>query len=153
MAGVPGNRGGGPRHKPTALKILQGTARQDRMNSDEPKPELSSKRPPSWLTAGQRKVWKDKAPGLIDQGVLTVWDRDALGRYCVLFAQFVDLSKMSGHDVLSELRQLNVQISRLESEFGLTPASRGRIKGTPPKPEETESPIERMRRLAKGGRS
>lgn len=153
MAGVPGNRGGGPRHKPTALKILQGTARPDRMNSDEPKPELSSTRPPSWLTAEQRKIWKEKAPGLIAQGVLTVWDRDALGRYCVLFAQFVSLSKSSGRDILNEIRQLNVQLMKLESEFGLTPASRARVKGTPPKPEETESPLARMRRLAKGGRS
>lgn len=142
----------GPAAKPTALKIIQGTARPDRVYEDEPKPKLSSTRPPTWLNAEQRKIWKDKAPGLIEQGVLTVWDREALGRYCVLFAQFVYLSKMSGRDVLSELRQLNVQISKLEAEFGLTPASRTRIKGTPPKQEEeAESPLERMRRLAKGG--
>ena len=141
----------GPQPKPTALKMLQGTARPDRMNPNEPKPPLSSSRPPTWLNAAQKKIWRDKAPALIRQGVLTEWDRDALARYCVLMEHFVKLSEHTENpDVLKELRNLNVQISKLEAAFGLTPSSRSRITATPPQPEETESQLEKMRRRARG---
>ena len=118
----------------------------DSTSRNEPKPPLSSPRPPSWLNAAQQKIWKGKAPALIRQGVLTEWDRDALARYCVLMQQFVTLAEHSDqHDVPKELRDLNVQISKLEAAFGLTPASRTRVAATPPQRAEDAAPADRDR--------
>ena len=65
-------------------------------------------------------------------GVLKKWDHDVLVRHCVLMQQFVKLAEHTETlDVSKELRNLNVQISKLDAAFGPPPASRTRVTVTP----------------------
>ena len=82
----------GRRPSPTALKLLKGTDRKDRMNPDEPQPallELGDK-PPSWVRdARARKAWQDLAPLLRSNGLLAVIDAPALGLLVEAFADYI----------------------------------------------------------------
>lgn len=143
MAGIVGNRGGRPR-KPTALKLIQGTARPDRMNPLEPvAPELDNLAAPSYLTATEKKQWDRHAEMLSKMRVLTEADCNALGRYCVLQARFLKEKRSKGEFALDRMLKLNVQLQKLETDFGLTPSSRSRIKATPDKQHE-ENKLQRF---------
>lgn len=84
-----GNRGGRP-PKPTALKLVQGTARPDRVNDDEPKPDQGMPKVPSWLSPAARRHWRTIAPLLADMQVLTVADGTALGLLADVLAEWVE---------------------------------------------------------------
>ena len=70
----------GRKPKPTALKLIQGTARADRANHREPTPNGDLSIAPAWMTESQKAGWQyaiNNAPRgllkLLDQSALTVW--------------------------------------------------------------------------------
>ena len=72
----------GDRPLPTALKMIRGTARPDRVNAAEPMPAqlVPGTRPPSWLRGARRqRAWRDLVDLLTAQRLLTVMDQAALG--------------------------------------------------------------------------
>lgn len=79
--------------KPTALKVLEGTARKDRVRPDEPQPpalELGD-RAPAWIKGPRaRRAWHDLAPLLREQGLLTVLDAPALGLLVEAFGDYLE---------------------------------------------------------------
>jgi P27 family predicted phage terminase small subunit len=82
----------GRRPNPTALKVLAGTQRKDRVNPDEPKPQLIElgDKPPTWLSGDRAKrAWKDLAPLLRQNGLLTVIDAPAFGLLVEAFADYI----------------------------------------------------------------
>ncbi|WP_170321290.1 phage terminase small subunit P27 family [Acrocarpospora pleiomorpha] len=71
----------GPAPKPTNVRLLHGD-RKDRVNVDEPVPADVEIKPPAWLAAAARSVWRQYAPDLQRTGVLTGWDVEAFAILC-----------------------------------------------------------------------
>ena len=102
---------------------------------------------PVWLDADSKAAWDALVPQLDGMGVLTKVDQNALGRYCRFWArwrkaeQFIDqhgdmypLKDDQGRTKCFQqwpqvaiAAKLAQQLTRLEQEFGLTPAARTRI--------------------------
>lgn len=78
---------GGHNRKPTALKIVQGTARKDRLPENEPEaPALTEiPKPPTGLNRWARKAWRALAPYLVDNGVLSDLDLLAFEACCIQY--------------------------------------------------------------------
>jgi len=133
MPGVKGRSGRKP--KPTALKELEGTARPDRANPNEPKPKPGTPSMPDyWIGpkfAEARREWRrvirDSAPGM-----LTKADRSMLELYCQLMA---GARKSLERGILPRPAMIT-QIRALASEFGLMPSSRSRMSVPAPKEED-----------------
>ncbi len=82
----------GPPPKPTALRLLQGNARQKPINAQEPKPDAAepTAAPPMSMSGRSRKIWELMCPVLSKIGLLTICDLRALARYCDLCVRWVD---------------------------------------------------------------
>jgi phage terminase small subunit len=121
MAGVAG-RSGGWNRKPTSLKVLQGTFRADRANPLEPR--LAAGRPPrpAWLSESARGHWRRLVEETEALGVLTPVDGIALA----MLAQTLD-AYVQFHDDWRARNAFSKLTLTLLREFGLTPASRGRV--------------------------
>jgi phage terminase small subunit len=152
-----GNANSGPKRKPTALKILQGTARRDRLNPNEPKPPAGVVVKPS-LSARAAEVWDRLAPVCLAMGTLTPADTQPFGKLCELevtavwassqkdapgFAPFVVSQDFNGADIvkihaaIKLERETATALRPYYEYFGMTPSSRARI--SVPKVEEPVS--------------
>lgn len=76
--------------KPTALKLIEGTARPDRINDREPEPPQGEIKPPKWLVGRSKRLWNEIAPVLDEMGVLTTADPHALALLCDAYAEYLD---------------------------------------------------------------
>ena len=116
------NRGRKP--KPHALKLLGGTAKP----GAEPEialPLAEDGTPPNWLTEPDAiEVWDRLYHLLSGLGVLTEGDVDALAQLCDLQGQIIKARRIGGLPNSSLVQQLRTYYN----EFGMTPASRGRVK-------------------------
>lgn len=132
----------GPSPEPSHLKLVKGTAATGDL-VDEPVPDAREIKPPSWLTTVARNIWKELAPDLEAQGVLTPWDRHLFARFCALEAinrkAYVDVQERGnlvpgdkGRQVknpsLQILRDTQAQLTTLGGRFGLTPSDRAQLK-------------------------
>jgi P27 family predicted phage terminase small subunit len=143
---------------PTELKILQGTARADRMNGSEPKPEVMVPECPAHLNDEAKAEWNRLAPQLAQLRILTALDMAVLAAYCVSFSRWADAERHvqeSGAVVrspagypqvspwLSVAHESLRQMRAFAVELGLSPSSRARlsIKDAP-----TESTIKKRQR-------
>ena len=155
-----GNRNSGPRPAPTALRVLRGVTRQDRLNPSEPCPPVGEVTKPTGLSAGGSAVWDELAPICLAMKTLTVADVRPFASLCELQSTLQETSAAKDG---RELFRLKVQDSgdpespleivvdaalKLEREtatalrpyyelFGLTPVSRARI--VVPKPDAPAS--------------
>lgn len=139
----------GPRPRPNAIKMMRGNPGKRRV-VDCPRPEAAETRLPSapaWLDREAKAKWRELVPQLKCMGVLARIDRDALSRYCDTWAWwrrirlFIDekgetylLRDDDGRPrYIQQLPQVAIahklatQLTRLEAEFGLTPAARATI--------------------------
>jgi phage terminase small subunit len=85
--------------KPTALKLLEGTARRDRMNPSEPvAPTLEvGARPPAWLKGVRRhRAWNQLVELLNDARVLTVLDAASLALLVDAMGDYLEASDLVG---------------------------------------------------------
>ncbi|MFW5777375.1 MAG: phage terminase small subunit P27 family [Spirochaetota bacterium] len=78
---------GGHNRKPKALKVIHGTARKDRNPENEPevRPLTEVPKPPTGLNRWARKIWKELAPELVDNGVLSHVDVFAFEMCCTQY--------------------------------------------------------------------
>ena len=145
---------------PTALKILRGNPGKRALNRNEPTPApRRSLAPPSWL-AGElaRREWRRLAPKLSRLGLLSEIDDAALGQYCQLWQRWREAEAAlrehgmvivgnKGAPVLSPyvaiVNRSLAQMRALLVEFGMTPASRSRVKTDPGAKAETD-PFEKF---------
>lgn len=109
----------GPKRKPTALHVVDGTYRADRhqaQSENEPMPEGRLEKP-NYLKGRASKIWDRRAAALT---WLTEVDSDAFATWCKLQAlietDFEDLPA----SMISQWRTLT-------SELGMVPAGRARI--------------------------
>lgn len=136
----------GPAPKPTAVGMLSGS-RRAKYRKDEPtafgKPAC-----PKWLDEREKKLWRELVRVLTTMRVLSKGDCQMLSRYCHLWYRWRDMEEFIkekggiSYDVTdqagnvihrrypeaSEARELATQLTRMEQEFGLSPASRARVQ-------------------------
>jgi P27 family predicted phage terminase small subunit len=132
---------------PTHLKVVKGTARPHRLNKDEPRPPVAVPLPPPHLDDRARAKFTEIAEMLARYGVMTELDAGALARYAVIWCRWTDAEaevKRRGPVVKTEAGNIVqnpflavankcvLQMGQIESEFGMTPASRSRIRASAP---------------------
>lgn len=145
---------GGQNRKPRQQKIIEGTFRKDRNPEREPSaPALADPpKPPAGLNRWAKKLWKQLAPALIDNGVLTEIDLPAFEACCMQYGLYRELLDAITHYTddrgkrhkqtvaeylaprnsqtmpeYASMRQAFSTFNVYLQQFGLTPASRNRI--------------------------
>lgn len=136
---------GRPR-KPTAIKLLDGTFRQDRHGAElttEPLSELP--KAPASLGKSGKKHWKDDGKRLLSLGVLTVSDLSALESYCAAYDEvdhcnaileqqgeysMRDNGTMAAHPAIARRDRALDRVRAYQREFGMTPSSRSGVNVT-----------------------
>ena len=141
----------GRKNTPSALKKLRGNPGKRALNNKEPKPDVAIPECPDHLTGAARVEWDRITRELHALGIITKIDRAALAAYCMAWLDFVYASKMvdeEGEVVTSEKggKYLNPWVGiktssmdrlvRISAEFGMTPASRTKIKVETPDEED-----------------
>lgn len=139
----------GPKKTPTAILKLNGSWRgKVRPDANE---QAEMPEPPSWLVGRVRDVWMELAPLLLDKGVLTLRDRNALARYCQIWhrwrqaEEFIDaygstytitkadkqgrekVVNTKAHPQARLALALSSLLEKLEADFGMNPAARADI--------------------------
>lgn len=140
---------------PTHLKLVKGTARSHRLNKKEPKPPVVVPKPPDYLDDRAKAKFTELAKMLARHGVMTELDVGAIARYVVVWCRWVDAEaeikkrgpvvKTSGDNIiqnpfLAVANKCLLQMAQIESEFGLTPSARSRIRME--MPSDTVDPFE-----------
>jgi P27 family predicted phage terminase small subunit len=132
----------GRKPRPTRLKLLTGNPGKHPLNVDEPRPEPAIPDCPAELGPAARREWDRLVGELGKLRVLTGLDRAGLAAYCGAYALWAEATEAlqkygvmvkspNGFPVQSPYlsianRQAEIMM-RIASEFGFTPASRGRI--------------------------
>ncbi|MFF0498548.1 phage terminase small subunit P27 family [Nocardia aobensis] len=152
-----GGRGSGRIGKPTHLKLLEGE-REDRVNRDEPTPEMhDSLEPPVELSDRAREVWDRLAPDMVSKNVLTAWDLDQFVLFCDAVAVYHDCKEQMGgkYTALGAaggvikspywqiMRDCQSIMTQIGSRYGLTPADRARLS-TGADDDSSEDSAERL---------
>lgn len=132
-----GGPGSGRRPKPTALKVLDGT-RGDRINHAEPQLPIGAIVAPATLEGHALTKWNELAPLMANAGMFTEGDRSALTLLCE------DYKAIQDGQASADTKNRFV---KLLTEFGLTPASRSRLKARvePPK-DKLSTHLDRAKR-------
>lgn len=129
--------------KPTNIKRLQGTLQKCRTNPLEPVPNTPIDRfeSPEFFTDTQREIWTF-AISQMPSGMLTGLDFGIFSRWCILYDQFVTLTKCVNENgaiiydedgnpcpnpVINTLNKLAISLRGIETELGFTPASRSKV--------------------------
>src|SRR5689334_3267228 len=86
---------GGSNRKPTVMKVMQGTARKDRMNPNEPKGDAVKipQPPPEYLEAEAKAVWARDIAHLVKMGVFSESDYSFFEGYCIERGRYIRLEK------------------------------------------------------------
>ncbi len=143
----------GPAPKPSELKKLHGTYRQDRAPENEATPNLArgdQLKAPDWLSKRATEKWNELALRLHNQGLLTELDLDTFGLYCTAWSNWRDaeetlLAEGSTTEAQSGYKAVSPHITRskthvselvkLGSLLGLSPSARCRIEVSPQNPK------------------
>ena len=140
---------------PTHLKLVKGTARPHRLNKNEMKPPVAIPEPPAHLDERAKAKFIELAEMLARHGVMTELDTAAVARYAVVWCRWVDAEieikrrgpvvKTASDNIiqnpfLAVANKCLLQMAQIESEFGLTPSSRSRIRMEAP--SDTVDPFE-----------
>jgi P27 family predicted phage terminase small subunit len=137
MARGGARRGAGRKPVPTALKLLRGNPGRRPIRPDlEPRPEPAIPRCPPELGRLAKKEWRRIAPKLFKLGLLSQTDRAALAAYCATYQHFIEAevairAAAPDCDVRSVVRIQAAALTlmhRYLTEFGMTPASRSRVR-------------------------
>ena len=148
------------RPKPTALKELQGNAGHRPLNAQEPKPDVGCPEMPKGLRKTAQREWRRITADLLRLGVLTVVDGKALAMYCDAYADWEEAQRECVKEGLwveepivnkdgcvvgykkKQAPWFNIKIIAMKVmksyliEFGLTPASRTKLKIEKPQPTD-----------------
>ena len=135
----------GPPPKPTALKKLQGNPGKRALNTSEPQPPAPVSVPyaPRFLTAEAKREWRRIVPLLMELGLYTEIDHAAISMYCQAYGRWLDAEREIDQDGAVRTTDKGYehqaawvqiankrfdQVRRMLAEFGLTPASRSRLR-------------------------
>lgn len=137
----------GRRPVPSEVRILAGTFRPDRHVAPEDQPKLQAMtvapKPPRGLDKAGRDKWVETANLLMPLGLLTAADLDALRAYSEAWSEIVQCRKdikkdgaymtnsrgaLTSHPALIRERAARDVMRRFQIEFGMTAASRAKVK-------------------------
>lgn len=159
----------GRRPKPTALKELEGNPGKRPLNDAEPKPPRPDRVPyaPRFLTPEAQKEWRRVVGILVDLNLYTEVDHAALAMYCQAYGRWVaaerEIDATGGPTLVSEAGGLYQnpwqtaankafdQVRRMLGEFGLTPATRSRLKVGPAEEQDELEALLFRRNVRVGG--
>lgn len=168
----------GPPKTPLALKVARGNPGKEsiaELNYDQPTPEAALLDPPAWLNNEGKKEWKALAPLLFQNGLLTVLDYQILAILCSEFGRFVEFQKKlkknpekfppvllspNGNPKANPVFDMEAgtmdRIYRLLQQFGMSPASRMKIRLPPGNKKDSqedlwEQLVEKRRRAKESG--
>jgi P27 family predicted phage terminase small subunit len=131
------------------VKEATGAFRKNpqRKNVTAPSADGASPTPPKHLCRVAKAKWKELVGDLKRNGVLSTDTREMLVSYCTIFAKWMEarekveqtglaiesVDKMgqlviSRNPYVSEMHKFREQLNKLLPEFGLTPASRQKLK-------------------------
>jgi P27 family predicted phage terminase small subunit len=158
------------RPKPNAIRKLEGNQGHRPLNNDEPKPDLGCPEMPRGLRKAARREWGRITKDLLKLGVLSVIDGKALAMYCDAYADWEEAQKdcvkfglIIEEPIVSKdgmvvgykkkpspaftVKCLAMKIMKSYLiEFGLTPASRAKLK-IERKPESEDLPTREETKL------
>lgn len=141
----------GRKNKPTPLKKLEGNPGKRALNNKEPKPDVVIPDCPSHLQGEALKEWDRITKELYALGILAEVDKAALVMYCIAWGDYLYARRMVDEegDVITSIKGGKYQnpwvgiknsaadrVLRIASEFGMTPASRARVKVEAPTEED-----------------
>lgn len=128
---------------PTAFKVINGEKRKHRLNPGEPRPDISTPKPPAFLSAEALKEWNRITPELERLGIITVLDRLPLAVFCQVSADLAEAERQlhregftiqtanggtKTHPLVGIVNMFQSMMQKFAVEFGMTPASRNRVK-------------------------
>ena len=128
-----------PRRKSIANKKLTGTYRKDR--AGEMEAPVIEPMMPMHLPERAQQIWRTKAPGLVEAGLLSQFDGETFGLYCVLAAHLeecYECGEIPSRDVMAHYRPMS-------KAFGLDPDARSKIGIKDPVPKK-DNPFARLPR-------
>ena len=132
----------GRKPKPTAIKELEGNPGHRPLNPNEPKPIKKAPPCPKDLEPEAKKEWRRLAKHLEALGILTELDMAAFAIYCQAYARWKEAEDfLTQHGTIvktpsgywQQVPQVSIAqtyskiMTKLATEFGLTPSSRSRI--------------------------
>ncbi|MGH8578872.1 MAG: phage terminase small subunit P27 family [Gammaproteobacteria bacterium] len=133
----------GRKPTPTNLRLLHGNPGKRPVPKKEPRPSVTFLRTPADLSDEAKRHWRRFARPLYEAGILTELDGLALRMLCEALVLWEEAGRevereglvipgYNGNLVISPYARIaNTafdQVTRLLAEFGMTPASRTRIK-------------------------
>jgi len=142
---MPGN---GPPPTPSKILAMRGSRLLERRPA-EPEPEIAAPDPPSFLSVEAAEKWAEVIAHLRELRILSRVDRDSIAQYCEVFTRWRQMAERTkdykdtiyplkdkagnivGVALRPEVRlylELGKEVQRLAQQFGLTPASRARVR-------------------------
>ncbi len=156
MAGARGRSGRRP--APTKLKLLRNNPGKRPLNDNEPEPDGKLLPPPDHLSDEAKREWSRAGELLATLGMDSEFDRAALAAYCQAWGRWVEAEESlkrygvvvkspSGYPMQSPFLAIaNKAMEQMKAyliEFGMTPASRTRVRAD--RPQERD-PLEEFLR-------
>lgn len=138
----------GPPPTPTNLKVLRGNPGKRKLSTTEPDPTPAIPSCPAHLSKEARREWKRISKELLANGIVSKLDRACLAGYCDAYATWAEASKQlqefgtvfkapSGYPMASPYLAIrNTALDQMRAfltEFGMSPASRSRVRTANPK--------------------
>jgi len=128
----------GPGRTPTSLLQLRGSW-LPASHKNEPKTSKKRPRQLSGMSKSASDRWDRLMPHLMEMGILSAVDGEALRRYCqtlahwkryqaMLVKQAVDLGAPKYARGLRLYRNLSTLLHRMDGEFGLSPSARASLE-------------------------
>jgi phage terminase small subunit len=105
------------------MKVVQGTARADRMSVNEPEPPGGEIVKPGYVKYRAAELWAEYAPLLTEMGTLSVVDVPNFGAWCVLMARF---EAATGNVQAADVTQLRM----LGASLGMDASARAKLGGS-----------------------
>ena len=139
---------------PTKLKLLKGTQRADRLNPNEPDPDVNIPEPPGFLNKAASQEWERMSGILYGIGLLSDMDMAALALYCQSWGKIVEFEEIlikegktyiaANGDIrtspyVSMLNKSYEYVYKFLTEFGMSPASRSKVSAK--KKKTTKDPF------------
>jgi P27 family predicted phage terminase small subunit len=150
------------KRKPDHLKVLEGTARKDRLNPDAPAFNAGVADCPDWLSERASEIFAHFNVILLRMGVASPDDQMALAMLAsrveeieICTATIEDVGRtytttatsgdklVRGRPEVSMRSEAMRHVQSLLNEFGLTPAARGKVSASIPVKENPFAAIDR----------
>lgn len=140
--------------KPAAIRELEGHRGHRPIRHGPKTIPVIRARPPAWLDATAKRIWRDHSPELERLGMLTKVDLARLAGFCKAYSRYLQAEEaLDGYDSMTymtdtgqikprpevNIAQTYLRIAnQIGNEFGFSPSGRTRIDTPQPDPGEND---------------